>query len=164
MAMPLDLVIVRHGQSEGNVALKRTRQGDNSHFENPDFVERHSSQWRLTDTGIEQACGAGEWIRSNLGTSFKRYYTSEYHRAMETAAHLGLPEAEWLIHPALHERNWGVLDRMTGEARIAKYAQSLADRETTPFYWTPPNGESIAQVCIRIRTVLDTLHRAGLTQ
>ncbi|MGH2742732.1 MAG: hypothetical protein ACREX8_05580 [Gammaproteobacteria bacterium] len=38
---------------------------------------------------------------------FDRYYTSEYFRAMETAARLSLPSAEWVLHPALRESSWG---------------------------------------------------------
>src|SRR5438874_4087686 len=72
MTMPLDLVLVRHGESEGNVAFASSRLGDHSHF-TPEFLARHSSKWRLTDKGREQAHAAGEWLRGHLAPAFDRY-------------------------------------------------------------------------------------------
>jgi NAD+ kinase len=159
--MPIDVVLVRHGQSEGNVALKRSRQGDDRDF-TPEFLRRHSSLWRLTDLGIEQAQAAGAWIRDEIlaeGEPFYRYYVSEYHRALETAAYLDLPEARWFSHPDLVERNWGLLDRMTEPDRRERFQHELDEREIAPYYWRPPNGESLVQVGQRLRSFLDTLHR-----
>src|SRR5436189_55274 len=95
--MPLELVLVRHGESEGNEAVRRARAGDESLLER--LRQRHSSFWRLTDQGIAQARRSGEWLRDAFPEGFHRYYASEYVRAMETAAWLGLPEAEWMLHP-----------------------------------------------------------------
>ncbi len=158
MPLPLDLVLVRHGESEGNVASRRTLAGDNSCF-TPEFLARHSSQWRLTDRGVRQAEAAGAWIRENLWTDFDRYYVSEYLRAKETAAHLGLPEAVWFSDFYLRERDRGDWDVITYEERINRYPESVREQEAEPFFWTPPNGESLAQLCLRIDRVLHTLHR-----
>lgn len=158
MGMPTDLVLVRHGQSEGNVVNKRSKKGDDALF-TPDFRKRHSSLWRLTDLGRKQAEVTGAWIREQIGTDFDRYYVSEYVRAMETAACLDLPSALWFTEFYLRERDWGDLDVMTEEDRHAKFADNLAKRESQPFFWTPPNGESMAELCIRMDRVLDTLHR-----
>lgn len=46
----------------------------------PEFKRRHSSAYRLTDVGIDQAKVAGQWIRENIGDRFDRYYTSEFVR------------------------------------------------------------------------------------
>ena len=35
----------------------------------------------------------------------------------------------------------------------------MAMRDTDPFFWIPPNWESVAQLTVRLRSVLDTLHR-----
>ena len=53
----MDLVLVRHGESEGNVAFNRSKAGDHSLYSG-EFLRRHSSQWRLTDVGREQAKSA----------------------------------------------------------------------------------------------------------
>ena len=91
MALPMDLVLVRHGQSEGNIAKRRSEAGDNSAF-TPEFRKRHSSSLRLTGRGRSQAQMAGIWLRNEF-PDFDRYLVSEYLRAMETAAHLSLPGA-----------------------------------------------------------------------
>ena len=44
----MDLVLVRHGQSEGNVARSRSMMGDHSLYVG-EFLNRHSSLWRLTN-------------------------------------------------------------------------------------------------------------------
>lgn len=69
---PLELVLVRHGQSEGNEAVARSQRGDLSAY-TPEFKNKHSSTYRLTDKGIEQAKVAGHWIRENIGDKFDRY-------------------------------------------------------------------------------------------
>ncbi|OIN91671.1 hypothetical protein AUJ42_01460 [Candidatus Collierbacteria bacterium CG1_02_44_10] len=43
---PLELVFVRHGESEGNVAVKAAENGDTSFFTD-EFKKRHSSTWNL---------------------------------------------------------------------------------------------------------------------
>lgn len=160
MTMPINLVLIRHGESEGNVATKRSRQGDDSLY-TPEFLARHSSSWRLTAKGREQARRAGAWIREHLtGVAFGRHYASEYVRAMETAALLELPGARWHVDFRLRERDWGDLDVVTDADRRAHFERNLKRRHVQPFFWTPPNGESMADVCAtRVESVLDTLHR-----
>jgi len=158
MTMPIDLVLVRHGESEGNVVFGRSRQGDHSGF-TAEFATRHSSQWRLTLKGQQQAESAGAWIRQHISPVFDRYYVAEYLRAMETAGHLGFAEAAWYCEFYLRERDWGIFDNMSFQERRDRYADDLSRRELDTFFWSPPNGESMANLCLRIDRVLDTLHR-----
>ncbi|MEX1111888.1 MAG: phosphoglycerate mutase family protein, partial [Candidatus Andersenbacteria bacterium] len=158
MAMPLDLVLVRHGESEGNIANQRSRAGDNSAF-TPEFKERIGAMWRLTKLGRAQALAAGEWIQSNIGQRFDRYYVSEYIRAKETAAFLKLPLAEWFCDFYLRERDWGEMDVCPDDERQRLFAESLRRRQVDGFFWTPPNGESLAQLCLRVDRVIDTWQR-----
>lgn len=158
MTMPIDLVLVRHGQSEGNLVNKRSRKGDDSGF-TESFRARHSSTWRLTNLGRAQAFAAGEWIRGNIGGQFDRYYVSEYLRAMETAALLGLPDAQWYAEFYLRERDYGQLDVMPDAERKERFADELMRRRVDSFFWAPTGGESLAQACLRIDRVLNTLHR-----
>src|SRR5205823_6143474 len=65
MAMPRDLLLVRHGESEGNMAARHSRQGDNSLYTDS-FRSRHGSTWRLTNKGIEQDKNAGKWVKENF--------------------------------------------------------------------------------------------------
>lgn len=158
MTMPLDLVLVRHGESEGNVAFGHSRRGS-THCFTPEFLARHCSQWRLTLTGQQQAEAAGIWIRQHLSPLFDRYYVAEYLRAMETAAHLGFADAEWSCEFYLRERDWGIFASMSFQERRERYAEDMKRRELDSFFWTPPGGESMADLCLRIDRVLDTLHR-----
>jgi NAD+ kinase len=154
----MDLVLVRHGESEGNRANKLSRRGDDSIF-TEEFLQRHSSTWCLTRRGRRQARKAGEWIQTNLGCRFDRYYASEYLRAMETAALLDLPDAQWYLEYYLRERDFGAIDVMTDQARRERFGAELNRRAADGLYWIPPNGESLAQVSLRVDRVLHTLHR-----
>lgn len=161
MTMPIDLILVRHGESEGNAANKASRRGDHSRFNNSHFMSRHSSHWRLTNHGQEQARVAGQWIKSNLQGPqfFDRYYTSTYVRARETAGNLGILGAEWYYSAELRERDWGDLDRMPDYERRLRFSQTLRLREEEIFLWRPPGGNSLIGVQSRIRDFLGTLHR-----
>lgn len=159
MTMPIDVVLVRHGESEGNIATKRSKKGDDSAYTD-EFRNRHSSLWRLTDRGIEQARAAGDWVREHVGEQFHRYYTSEYLRAVETAAHLRLAHATWYLEFQLRERDWGQLDVMSETERRAKFADELRRKRINPFFWGPAGGESMAGLCIRgPDRMFDTFHR-----
>ena len=99
-----ELVLVRHGESEGNVAYQRSKMGDASMYSG-EFLRRHSGQWRLTDQGIEQAEAAGAWLRAHYPEGFERLYVSEYLRAKETAGHLNLPPGGASGEP--NKAHWG---------------------------------------------------------
>eukprot|EP01112_Ceratiomyxa_fruticulosa_P021756 TRINITY_DN7777_c0_g1_i1.p1 TRINITY_DN7777_c0_g1~~TRINITY_DN7777_c0_g1_i1.p1 ORF type:complete len:412 (-),score=78.75 TRINITY_DN7777_c0_g1_i1:372-1607(-) len=155
---PYELVLVRHGQSEGNEAQSRSKKGDLSAY-TPEFKKKHSSAYRLTDKGIAQAVRAGEWIRENIGDRFDRYYTSEYVRAMETAALLELPGATWYTEIVLRERDKGTLDNISYTEKNERFGDELARRKRDSFFWAPPGGESIANVCVRVDHTFNTLRR-----
>lgn len=156
--MPIDLVLVRHGESEGNLAKVRSKAGDESSSQL--FKGLHSSRFRLTDRGREQAKAAGEWLRKEFPNGFGRHYTSAYKRAMETAGLLGLPNARWYVEPALRERDWGDLDVMSESDRHARFRESLAMKKVSPLYWIAPNGESVMHVSeTRTYRMLGTLAR-----
>lgn len=158
MTLPTDLVFVRHGESEGNVAKRRSEKGDNSVF-TPEFMNRHSASFRLTPEGRRQAGKTGDWIRNEFPMGFDRYIVSEYIRAMETASLLNIPRAEWFCEPYLTERDWGELDICPEDERKAKFGEALRKRKVEPFFWRPPNGETFVQLCMRLDRVFHTLHR-----
>jgi broad specificity phosphatase PhoE len=160
--MPNDLVLVRHGQSEGNVATKASEEGDNSWYTDA-FTTTPGHQWRLTDLGRAQAEASGEWLLAEFsGGRFDRYSVSPYVRARETAGHLHLPDASWQLNRALRERDWGdigTLPKDEFESR-PEYQLNAHLKKMDPLYWVAPGGESIAHVAEdRVRNVLSTLHR-----
>lgn len=161
MPLPIDLVLVRHGQSEGNLAKRRSEEGDNGAY-SPEFRERHTAEFRLSPKGQEEANQAGVWIRKELHNStnvFNRFYVSEYIRAIETAGLLQLPGATWFTEPYLSERDWGNMDALPVDEREEKFGDALRDRDKQPYFWAPPNGESYMALCLRIDRILSTLHR-----
>ena len=160
MTLPIDLVLVRHGQSEGNKAKRLSEAGDHTAF-SENFRKCHSSSYRLTRLGRKQAEMTGIWLRKNFCQEygFDRHCTSEAIRAKETGALHGLPGADWFTDPYLTERDWGDLDICPEDERIERFGKSLEMREIEPFFWRPPNGESFMTLCLRIDRVLDTLHR-----
>lgn len=158
MTLPIDLVLVRHGQSEGNIAHHRSEKGDDSLFTD-EFRDRHTSSFRLSTRGRRQAERAGFYLRQAWPDGFDRHITSEYIRAMETAALLQLPGALWYGDFYLTERDWGEIDHLTAEEKEERFSRVMRQKETEPFFWKPPNGESFADLCLRVDRVLHTLHR-----
>ncbi|WP_439657671.1 histidine phosphatase family protein [Lentzea sp. HUAS TT2] len=144
------IIVVRHGESEGNVAnaVDASRVPDA-------FWPRPAATWRLTDRGIEQARALGVSLGATGLFPVDTYRVSPMARALETAAHLDVPDARWQIEPALAERAWGgemrALDH-DGRARFTRRAgeELRADR----WGWAPPGGESLAAVQSRLRTLL----------
>ena len=84
MSMPLDLYVIRHGESEANVIVQAGEQGDNSLY-TQDNVTVPDRSWRLTATGRKQADCIGRWLVSQQQL-FDRYMVSPYVRTRETAA------------------------------------------------------------------------------
>ena len=148
-----ELVLVRHGESEGNLAYNRSVAGDHSLYSD-EFLERHSSFWRLTDQGREQALVTGEWMRSNMDVRYNSFFSSEYLRALETAALLKLPNARWKPEVMLRERDWGEYDLASQLERRVAFRRYEARRRRESLFWAPPGGESLAQVVQRVDSVL----------
>src|SRR3990172_1260288 len=120
MSMPRNLVLVRHAESEGNKAIQCSENGDHGLF-TEEFRKRHSSSFRLTNKGREQAKIAGAWIRGNIALEWDGYYVSPSLRALETAVLLQLPFAGWEHRFCLRERDWGDLDIVFDEEKRTKY-------------------------------------------
>ena len=149
--LPIDTIFVRHGQSEGNVANRASRDGDNSFF-TPEFREKHSRAFRLTDKGIEQAKSAGDWLRKNALMPLDRFYVSDYIRAKETAYHLNLPNAEWRVEYQLRERDKALMDNCPVDEQKELFEREEKQYRLDPFLSYPAGGgESIAMLCLRLK-------------
>lgn len=176
MSMPRDLVLIRHGESVGNVALHAEREGDMSRF-TEEFATTPGHRWAITDTGVAQARAIGDWVAEEFDLQgaghFDRYYVSPYRRTRQTAGHLGLSRteggaeprsAQWMLNRAFRERDWGAIgtiSRAEFESRT-EYELSARQRRHDPLYWTPPGGESIADVAEnRVRNILRKIDTGG---
>lgn len=165
MAMPNNLFLIRHGESEGNVAIHNARSGDESAYTD-EFVTTPDRNWQLTTKGISQAQITGKWLKNTLKTleedfSNIRFYVSPFVRTRQTAGHLGL-DAEWFLNRSLRERDWGDISTIPYREFLnaSHYKFSAQKKKVDPLYWRPPGGESIVDVAEnRVRNFLDTLHR-----
>lgn len=159
LTMPRELILIRHGHSEGNMARSLWEKGISDPF-TKDFLDRHSSEFRLTDRGREQATVTGKWLRGNINCSLDFYGTSEYVRAMETAGLLGLPEALWQRDLDLRERDHGFADLLHPDRMKSEYAKELEQfKKNSLINPVPGGGESIAQMRQRSWRIFSRLRR-----
>ena len=70
-----------------------------------------------------------------------------------TAALLKLPNAEWRPEVMLRERDWGGFDVASQKERASRYVDYEARRRRGSLFWSPPGGESLAQVAERMRPI-----------
>lgn len=150
--LPVDIILVRHGQSEGNKASKASRRGDHSFF-TLEFKKRHSRTFRLTDQGVRQAVAAGDWLKAKVQMPLDRFYVSDCIRAMETAAYMDLLGAEWRMDFQLRERDLALMDNCSEDEKKRLFELENSQYAIDPFLYRPAGGgESIAELCLRLKT------------
>ena len=137
--LPLELILVRHGNSEGNEANAASRAGDNQFF-TPKFRDRHSADFRLTDQGREQPKAAGTWLREHIELPLDRYYVSTHLRAMETASLLDLPDAQWRLEFHLRERDMALMDNLPADEKTRRFAEEEREWQMNRFLSYPAGG------------------------
>ncbi|MCU1536967.1 MAG: histidine phosphatase family protein [Humibacillus sp.] len=144
---PLRIVLVRHGESEGNV--------DDTIYER---VPDHRIP--LTSLGIEQARQTGAAIRAVLDGDSVEVYVSPYVRTRQTLAALGLSVAEHdvRVEPRLREQDWA---NFQDPVDIA--AQKAERDRYGHFYYRFSTGESGSDVYDRVSTFLESMHRTFTT-
>ena len=128
------LVLIRHGESEGNRDRTFTR----------------TPEVPLTDAGRDQVRARADWVAARY--SPVRIVTSPFRRARETAAIL----AERLAVPVTTED--GLRERSFGELAGRPYsALAECDGYDPVNYWTwcPPGGETLDEVVVRAGGALD---------
>jgi len=153
--LPIDLVLVRHGESEGNVYDKMREGGKRSKLNS-----RHTSEYRLTDLGRLQAQRAGTIIKREIG-SFDHMYCSEYVRAIETAGHMDLPGSQFRTDSSIREIHSG--SNRGIEHPLKEHGEALAHLSCGA-WWAPHGGiggESFADLCLRLRSFLDHLQESA---
>lgn len=163
MSMPINLFLVRHGESEANVIqdfLKEGKKHPNQEavFATPDW------QIKLSQKGETQPPIAGKWLIENVGESeiknAKKYH-SPYIRARQTAALLGIPEGEgWLSDDRIVERSWGIYGTLPLDDQSEFFPMTTQLKQNNPWYAALEGGESLSSgVLLRVRNFLDSLHR-----
>jgi probable phosphoglycerate mutase len=156
---PASLLLVRHGESAGNVA-RETAEASGHHL--IDIAERDMDV-PLSARGERQAAALGRWL-GDLGRQRPTVVVaSPYVRARRTAeiaVEVADLDLEVLLDERLREREFGLLDGLT-TAGIADRFPDEAERRARvgKFYHRPPGGESWADVGLRVRSALDSVTR-----
>jgi broad specificity phosphatase PhoE len=161
MAMPNDLVFVRHGESEANIVQLADKSGQ-AHARNGEVFDRPDWEQRLSSRGIEQVKLAKIWVDENLGgaCSFDRRYFSPFLRTRETAAYLGGEDcADWVMDDRVVERSWGIYGMLSRAEREKQFERTAKMYRQSPWYTKLDGGESRYEVSDRFRDFQGTLHR-----
>lgn len=147
---PRHLVLVRHGESEGDVRRKLGTQ-----------AVKHPKNEHQTERGHKQSQITGRWIARYIMQAygiknFDVYLTSPLIRTKQSAESLGL-SSEWKEEPRVSERSRGDIQGMTKQQHKEKYPDSYQKMLEYPFYWVPPGGESILAVSHRLGELVNNL-------
>ena len=156
---PTILWIVRHGESAGNIAreaalaARRLSTG----------IEIRDVDVPLSPRGEQQAAALGRWFGGQPPDEQPTMVlTSPYERAHRTATILvatsGFDQVPIYTDERLREKEFGVLDGLTGDGILARQPdQATLRRFLGKFYHRPPGGESWTDVILRLRTLIDTI-------
>ena len=159
---PERLWLVRHGQSQGNVARDKARAEGLSMID----LDIRDVDVPLSELGHLQAIAAGHWFGALPEDQRPEVIlSSPYLRARQTAqaicdagALAGGP-ARSVIDERLREREFGVFDRLTTKGIAEKFPEEAEHRRRLgKFYHRAPGGESWADVILRLRSVLNTIN------
>lgn len=163
---PSRLWIVRHGQSAGNVARAAAYAAGQELID----IAVRDVDVPLSALGEAQAAALGHWFAEQPEAERPEVIlSSPYLRARQTAQALcsamqGLCGRRGpILDERLREREFGILDRLTGAGIRARFPEQAEHRAMLgKFYHRPPGGESWADVILRLRSATDTvsLHHA----
>jgi broad specificity phosphatase PhoE len=149
------LILVRHGESMGNVAREQAEAAGAEVIDIP----MRDADVSLSELGQQQAQALGCWL-AELDPSEQptQVWSSPYRRAMHTAAEaltaagMSLPIRQ---DERLRDRELGILDLLTGTGVRSRYpAEAQRRRWLGKLYYRPPGGESWSDVALRLRSFL----------
>ncbi|MCH6471535.1 histidine phosphatase family protein [Sinomonas terrae] len=159
----VELLLVRHGESEGNVAATEAREAGAEVID----VPARDADVDLSGTGRDQAKALGTALaRIPAGLRPDAVVSSPYARARQTAE-IAAETAGWPLRvrtdERLRDRELGILDRLTRLGVQNRYPEESERREWLgKLYYRPPGGESWADVALRLRSVLAELNSLGM--
>ena len=159
---PAKLWLVRHGQSQGNVARDAAHEAGLHTID----LDVRDVDVPLSELGHRQAAAAGRWFAALPEDERPEVIlSSPYLRARQTAEAICNAEAlidgkaKSVIDERLREREFGVFDGLTTLGIRNKYPEEAAHRaKLGKFYHRAPGGESWADVILRLRSMLNTIN------
>lgn len=163
---PQRLWLVRHGQSEGNVARDVAHVARHARIK----LSARDVDIPLSALGVGQSKALGQWFgKLDIVLKPDVLLASPYIRAMQTAQHFqdaggGIDDQPICMDERLREKEFGILDGLTTSG-VGLHQPEQADfrRILGKFYHRPPGGESWCDVILRLRSLMDTvsLHYGG---
>ena len=159
---PKRLWLVRHGQSQGNVARDAAHEAGHALID----LDVRDVDVPLSALGHEQADATGRWFAALPEQERPEVLlASPYIRAKQTAEAIchagGLAGGSkpTILDERLREREFGVFDGLTTLGIKQHYPKEAAHRaKMGKFYHRPPGGESWADVILRLRSALNTIN------
>lgn len=159
---PLEIMLVRHGQSQANVVQGAEKEGR----ELPDYADEvyasHDFQHPLTALGVRQAKMARAALLDQgivPEEYFDEFYVSPYLRTVETMAYLTDGNVDPLPEVRLIERDWGLYGATPMQERVERFAHTEQRRAISSFYTRYDGGENVPDVIGRFRDWMGTLNR-----
>jgi broad specificity phosphatase PhoE len=142
---PKRVILIRHGQSEGNLHRKITESV-------PDHLIH------LTAKGREEALECGRRLKSIIGDGSAEFVASPYVRAVETLCGIaqsfgGKDSIDSAEDVYIREQDFGNFDKP--EARALHQEKKVFGK----FYYRFPEGESPADLYLRAGLFLESLYR-----
>jgi broad specificity phosphatase PhoE len=154
---PSHLVVIRHGESERNIAKDIAKAAGKHSFD----LGLRDLETQLTKRGHEQAVETGRYLSSRY--KFDVIYSSPYHRTLQTAEDITSAFSNsppLVMEERIREIEFGILDGLTGDGIQAGFPQEYERRKREGKYWyRPPGGESHPDVALRVQSFLGTLTR-----
>lgn len=161
----VELILVRHGESEGNVAATEASRAGADVID----VPARDADVALSATGQDQSLALGRALASTAEEHWPdAVVSSPYARARQTAE-IAVETAGWPVKvrtdERLRDRELGILDMLTSQG-VDRLHPDEAKRRLWlgKFYYRPPGGESWADVVLRLRSVLGELNSLGSGQ
>lgn len=159
---PARLWLVRHGQSQGNVAREIADEAGHHEI----GIDVRDVDVPLSELGHAQARAAGDWFASLPRNERPEVIlASPYIRTRQTAkiiceaGALAGGRARPIIDERLREREFGIFDRLTEFGIRERFPDEAAHKAMLgKFYHRPPGGESWADVILRLRSALNTIN------
>lgn len=155
-AWPSSLLLVRHGESAGNVARDAAEASGALEID----IDLRDMDVDLSEAGQRQAHSLGHWL-AQLDDPPTIALASPYVRArrtLEIAVETAGIDIDARHDERLREREFGALDRLTKRGIEERFpAEARARAHLGKFYHRPPGGESWADVGLRVRSVVDSL-------
>lgn len=163
--MPSVLWLVRHGESAANVARLAAHAANLPEIDLP----VRDADVPLSPRGERQATALGRWLAERpVEERPTVVLASPYRRALDTARLVveaggtargpAFAASDLILDERLREKELGLFHSLTRVGFETRHPEQWALRRLLgPFYYRPPNGESWADVALRLRGAFESI-------